>query len=112
VAAQLGAGGQVRGASRQNALEAEHQPEAHLPLGRRLSPAGFQLGERFVQRASSRRSGRERDGWIFVGMEERLACPRFSACCGLGESVRCLRRYGRVLGRVLHARDASCVATF
>ena len=43
------------------------------------------------------RPGRQHDGWILVGMEERLSRPRFGACGGVGKSVRCLRRYRRVL---------------
>ena len=84
VAAQLGAGRKPRRAVGDDALEPEHERVAHLPLVRRLARAGFQLGERVVQRAPSGGVGRKRGRRIFIRMEEGLPGPCFGLEGGSG----------------------------
>ena len=100
MAAQLRAGREAGRSLAQDALEPQHEAEADLPLRRRLVAAGLDLSERLVESAASRRPGRQHGRRILLGVEERLAGPRFGAGSGFGEGVRCLRRCGRILGRV------------
>ena len=104
VAAQRCSGGSVRLRVDQNALEAEHQPVAHLPLRARRRAAGLDLRGRVVERAAPRSSGREHDRGIFTVPKECFARPRFRVeGCG-GQRVR-RQKNRRLLSRFLHVRS-------
>ena len=87
MAAQLGAGGEVRRLLGQHALEAEHEREAHLPLRGRLLVAGLDLGERLVERIPARCSRREHLGRILVAVEQGLTGPVPGRLCAHDEIV-------------------------
>jgi len=88
VATQLGAGREMRRLLRQDALEAEHEREAHLPLRRWLVPARLELGERLVERVPAGRSGREHLGRVLAVVEHGLSGPVSGASCRCDEVVR------------------------
>ena len=105
VAAQLGAGGEVRRVLGEHALEPEHQAVPHLPPGRRrAAPASISA------RASSSARRREVPGartlaGILALAEEGLARPGFGSEGGGHQAVRRLRRGGRLLFDLLHGRS-------
>ena len=100
VAPQLGAGGEPRRPVAQDALEAEHEPVAHLPTGGGLGSAGLYLGQRVVEREAARGAGGENLLGILPVVQERLACPGFCAeRCGFEPA---LRRCRRMIGGLLH----------
>ena len=82
MAAELGAGCEMRRLLGQDTFEAEQERVAHLPLGRRCIASCGQLGERVVERAAPRGPGRQDDVRVLVGTQEGLAGP----CLG-SESV-------------------------
>ncbi|OLE01689.1 MAG: hypothetical protein AUG91_00650 [Actinobacteria bacterium 13_1_20CM_4_69_9] len=106
VAAELGAGGEVRPRLGEHALEPEHEAVLDFPAGRRLAPARLDLGKGVVERAPAGRSGRERDGRVFALPEEGLPGPGFGSEGGGRQTVRCLRRCRRLLFDLLHERSA------
>ena len=79
MAAELGAGGEVRRLLRQDPLEPEQERVPDLPLGRRLAAAGGELGEPVVERAAPSGPGRQHDVRILVGTQEGLAGPCFGS---------------------------------
>ena len=89
VAAELGAGAEVRRLLAEHALEAEHQRVADLPVASRLGAPGLDLGERVVERAAPRRSRSEHLRGVLSGMQERLARPLGRALCRGGERTLC-----------------------
>ena len=106
VAAQLGAGGEVRPLLGEHALEAEHQAVLDLPAGRGRAASGLDLGEGVVERAPAGGAGREDLGRVFALPEEGLARPGFGSEGGGRQAVRRLRRCGRLLFDLLHGRSA------
>ena len=79
VPAQLGAGREARRLVGQDALEAEHQPVAHLPVGRRRRASGLHLRERVVERAAAGGSRCERLVGVLARVQEGLARPGIGA---------------------------------
>ena len=90
--AQLGAGGGRRRLRGEHALEPEHQAVADLPARRRRAAAGFDLGERIVERGAARGAGSEGDGRVLAGVEEGLAGPVLRAKRVGSQAVRRVRR--------------------
>src|SRR4029453_13952486 len=105
VAAELSAGGKPGWAVGEDALKAEHQRVAPLPLVRRRPQTDLHLRDRVVERESARRAGRQHDGRVFVGPEKWLSGPVLGAGGGLAETVCRLRRWRRLLSRFLHRRS-------
>ena len=102
MAAQLGAGGKLRRLLGEHSLEAEHEREAHLPLGGRLLAALLDLGQGLVESPAPRRLGRKRVGRFLAVVEERLSGP-FLGAFGCGDEIVGRReRYGSLLGGLLH----------
>ena len=56
--------------SREDALEAEHEREAPAEVGARVIEAAVDLAQGGVQRASPRRSGRQRAFWVLAGVKQ------------------------------------------
>ena len=76
VAPQLGARGEVRFLFCEDALEPQHQPVAHLPVGRGRALSSIDLGDGVVKCAPARCAGREHSGGIFALPEEKAHPPR------------------------------------
>ena len=89
---QLGAGSEAGRFVREDALEAQHQSVAHLPLRRRNALAGIHLGDRVVECAAAGGSLREHALRVLAGVQERLARPPFGAF----DVFRYVSRNGRV----------------
>ncbi len=106
MSAQLGAGGQVRRLLREDALQAEHERVANLPLRGRLVPAGLDLSGRLVQRLSACRSGRQNLDGLLAVVQHRLADPVRRPCCRRDEFVS-RRRLCSLLRRFLHVSGAT-----
>ena len=86
----------------QHPLQAEHERVADLPGGGRRAPAGLHLLEGVVEGTTARAALCERLGRVFVGPEEWLARPLFSALgCG-GQAVRFHPRKGPLVYRFVH----------
>jgi hypothetical protein len=86
VAAKLGPRSQAGRLFGEDALEAEHERESHLPLGGGLVAAGLDLGGRFVERVAPRRAGREHLSRLLAVVEEGLAGPVLGAF-GCGDEI-------------------------
>ena len=105
VAAQLGAGCEVRAFLGEHAFEPEHQAVLDFPVRRGRPTAALDLGQGVVERAPAGGVGRENLGGIFALSDEGLARPGFGSE-GVGhQAVRRLRRYGRLLFDLLHGRS-------
>jgi len=103
VAPQLGPRGEPLRPVAEHALEAEHQAVANLPGGRRLTRPRVHLRERVVERAAASGPRCEYLLRVFLGVQERLACPGFRAERRGCEAA--LRRCRRMVGRLLHLRS-------
>jgi hypothetical protein len=103
MSAKLGSGCGVRRILREDALEAEHEPVAHLPAGRRLGEARVDLRECVVERVAPPRTRRERLQRVLPRMEERLAEPRLGAARRGSQVLGCVRRQRRDGRRLVHS---------
>ena len=103
--AELGAGGRVRRALGEYALEAEHEPVAHLPVGGRGLPPDIHLRERVVEGCAPGGAGAERDGHVFVRLQEGLAEPGSGSRSRRGQALRRVRRQRRDGHCFVHSRS-------
>ena len=100
-------GRERRGRLREDALEAEHEREAPAEVGARVIEAAVDLAQGGVQRASPRRSGRERAVGILARMQQRLTAPRGDHSGSRLEVVVCGFRLCRNRG-IAHGAGAPC----
>ena len=102
MAAQFGAGSEPRRLLGEHTFEAEHEREAHLPLGGRRLAAVLDLGQGLVERPAPGRLGCKRLGRLFAVVKEGLSGP-FLGALGCGdEFVSRGERYGSLLCGLLH----------
>ncbi len=81
VAAQRGAGGELGLGLGEHALETEHERVVAPPFEARVERADVDLLEGGIERGSTHRSRRKRDGGILTIVQKRLATP---CSCGFG----------------------------
>ena len=110
VAAKLGAGRGARRILGEHALEPEHEPVAHLPARRRRLQARLDLGERVVQRRTTRGPRREGLERVLVRRQERLAEPGLGSTGRSGQVLGCVRRQRRDGRSLVHSGSTCCRA--
>jgi hypothetical protein len=105
VTAELGTRGGAGRVLGEHALEAEHEPVAHLPARGRLLASGIHLRDRVVERCAAGGARSERVGRILVRRHERLAEPGLGTAGRCGQVLRCVRRPRRGSRRFVHTRS-------
>ena len=110
MAAQLGAGSKMRRLLGEDPLEAEHEREAHLPLGRGLGQPLVDLGERALEGAADRGPGAHARRWLVVGPQEGLSRPGFGSECRGLKAVGRLLDIQRLRQRLVHGCDTNARA--
>ena len=92
---------------REDALEPEHQPVAHLPARGRRRIAGVHLGQRVVERRAASGARSECLQRILVRLEERLAEPGLGSLGRSSQVLGCVRRQRRDGRRLVHSGSTS-----
>ena len=112
VAAQLRARREPGRLVGEDALEAEHEAVAHLPLRRRNAFAGIHLRDRVVERAAAGGSLGKDALRVFAGVEERLARPFLRASDVFGYVSRNGRFDDEIFDGFLHVGSALAATAF